>query len=152
MIKVYADTSVFGGVFDDEFSRPSKQFFEEVESGRFLLVTSAIVQAEILGAPQQVQEFFSSIIAYAKLIDLTQEVLELRQSYLDAHIVTSKSKNDAVHVALATISHCNMIISWNFKYIVHFEKIPKYNAINRAKGYRNLDIFSPLEVINYDNA
>ena len=39
-ISVYADTSVFGGVFDDEFSGPSKTFVEAVVAGRFTLVTS----------------------------------------------------------------------------------------------------------------
>jgi hypothetical protein len=29
-----------------------------------------------------------------------------------------------------------MIISWNFKHIVHFQKIPKYNAVNALNGYR----------------
>lgn len=29
-IKVYADTSVYGGVFDEEFAEPSKIFFEQV--------------------------------------------------------------------------------------------------------------------------
>jgi hypothetical protein len=27
-VRAYADTSVFGGVFDDEFEKPSKLFFE----------------------------------------------------------------------------------------------------------------------------
>lgn len=151
-MKVYADTSVFGGVFDEEFLQPSKEFFDEVIGGRFLLVSSAVVKAEISAAPQQVQEFFSMIIAEAELAELTQEVLELRQAYLDANIVTPKSKDDATHVALATISRCNMIVSWNFKHIVHFEKIPKYNAVNTIKGYGHLDIFSPSEVIRYDDA
>ena len=151
MMKAYADTSVFGGVFDEEFLQPSREFFEEVKEGRFLLVTSAVVQAEISGAPQQVKEFFSMIIAKAELAELTQEVLELRQAYLDANIVTEKSKYDATHVALATISRCDMIVSWNFKHIVHFEKIPKYNAVNTIKGYGHLDIFSPSEVIRYDD-
>jgi predicted nucleic acid-binding protein len=44
-MRIYADTSVFGGVFDAEFEEPSKQFFREIDSGRFLLVTSAIVEA-----------------------------------------------------------------------------------------------------------
>ena len=35
-MKIYADTSVFGGVFDQEFSAPSKQFFDEVDTGRFI--------------------------------------------------------------------------------------------------------------------
>jgi predicted nucleic acid-binding protein len=151
MIKVYADTSVFGGVFDEEFLKPSQEFFEEVKNGRFLLVTSAVVQLEISSAPQQVQEFFSMMTANAEIIELTQQVLELRQAYLEAKIVTPKSTNDATHVALASISHCDMIVSWNFKHIVHFEKIPKYNAVNTIKGYGQLAIFSPSEVIEYDD-
>jgi len=122
-----------------------------VKQGRFLLVTSAVVQAEISAAPEQVQEFFSTITANAELADSTKEVLELRQAYLDANIVTPKSIDDATHVALASISHCDMIVSWNFKHIVHFEKIPKYNAVNTIKGYKHLDIFSPSEVIRYDD-
>ncbi len=59
-MKVYADTSVFGGVFDEEFADPSKEFFAEVESGRFDLVVSAVVHAEIASAPEEVQEFFSA--------------------------------------------------------------------------------------------
>jgi len=55
-MKVYADTSVFGGVFDEEFTEPSKEFFAEVESGRFDLVVSAVVQAEIDSAPKEVKE------------------------------------------------------------------------------------------------
>lgn len=43
-----------------------------------------------------------------------------------------------------------MIVSWNFKHIVHFEKISLYNAINRIHGYREIFINSPSEVITYD--
>ena len=149
-MNVYADTSVFGGAFDEEFLSPSIEFFEEVKKGCFHLVTSAIVMKEIESAPKQVQEFFSIIIANAEIVDLTQEVLELRQAYLDANILTPKSMDDATHVALASVSHCDMIVSWNFRRIVHFEKIPKYNAVNTIRGYGHLDIFSPSEVISYD--
>ena len=51
-MKVYADTSVFGGIYDKEFAEPSKTFFSEVEEGKFKLLVSAIVQAEIASAPQ----------------------------------------------------------------------------------------------------
>jgi hypothetical protein len=40
IISIYADTSVFGGVFDDEFREPSKAFVDAVSAGRFVLVTS----------------------------------------------------------------------------------------------------------------
>ena len=148
-MKVYADTSVFGGVFDEEFAEPSREFFAEVESGRFTLVVSAVVQAEIASAPEEVQEFFRRVVAKADIAELTQEVLELRNAYLSAGVVTTKSTDDAAHVALATVAGCRMIISWNFKHIVHFQKIPKYNAVNALEGHRAIDIFSPSQIIDY---
>jgi hypothetical protein len=48
---------------------------------------------------------------------------------------------------LATVSRCSIIVSWNFKHIVHFRKIPLYNAINLTRGYSTLAINSPSEVI-----
>ena len=69
---------------------------------------------------------------------------------MDAKIVTQKSVTDAMHVALATVSKCSTIVSWNFRHIVHFDKIPLYNAVNMLNGYPAIAIYSPLEVIDYD--
>ncbi|GAB4162842.1 MAG: hypothetical protein Fur005_21790 [Roseiflexaceae bacterium] len=73
----------------------------------------------------------------------------MQQAYLAAGIVTAKWATDALHVALATVSGCELIVSWNFKHIVHFEKIPLYNAVNTLEGYGAVAIFSPREVISY---
>ena len=32
-IRTYVETSVFGGVFDEEFARPSQSFFDAVREG-----------------------------------------------------------------------------------------------------------------------
>ncbi len=52
---------------------------------------------------------------------------------------------------LATVAGCRLIISWNFKHIVHFQKIPLYRAVNALKGYAEINIYSPPEVINYES-
>lgn len=41
-------------------------------------------------------------------------------------------------------------MTMNFKHIVHFDKIPLYNAVNVLKGYDQISIYSPLEVIRYE--
>lgn len=64
--------------------------------------------------------------------------------------MTIKSEDDALHVALATTSGCAMIVSWNFKHIVHYDKIRLYNAVNILRGYDEINIFSPWEVIDYE--
>ncbi len=151
-MRIYADTSVFGGVFDAEFEEPSKQFFREIDAGRFLLVTSAIVEAEIEPAPDNIRAFFAQYANSAELALPTEEMFVLQQQYISAGIVTEKSTEDALHVAIASVAKCDLIVSWNFKHIVHFEKIPKYNAVNVLNGYGQIGIYSPLEIINYDNS
>jgi hypothetical protein len=49
------------------------------------------------------------------------------------------------------VTGCSLIVSWNFRHIVHFEKIPLYNAVNTLKGYSSIAIYSPQEVIKYED-
>ncbi len=149
-VRAYVDTSVFGGPFDEEFENSSKAFFEQIRNGEFALVTSAVVQNEILEAPEDVRDFFNELFPLAEIAEVTMQALTLRDAYLKAKIVSKKFANDALHVALATVSNCSIIVSWNFRHIVHFEKIPLYNAINILQGFRQISIHSPLEVIKYE--
>lgn len=126
-ISVYTDTSVFGGVFDDEFKDPSKTFIEAIKAGRFILVTSELVRQEIAAGPKVVGQLFEELLSIADIA------------------------TDALHVALATISGAYMIVSWNFRHIVNYQKIPKYNAVNKLHGYSDIAIYSPLEVIEHED-
>jgi predicted nucleic acid-binding protein len=150
-IRVYADTSVFGGVYDDEFKQPSQTFFEQVKGRQFTLVTSAVVQAEMAAAPPAVRRFFEELLGFAEVADVSESALDLRDAYLQAKIVAPKYSDDALHVALATVTACTLIVSWNFQHIVHFQKIPLYNAVSVLRGYQPIAIFSPREVIKYED-
>lgn len=112
-MKVYADTSVFGGVFDGEFAEASRKFFDEVSAGRYELAVSVIVREEIKDAPADVRDFYRAKISDAEILDFTTEALDLQEAYLAAGIVTAKSAADAGHVAMATVLGCQMIVSWN---------------------------------------
>ena len=68
-----------------------------------------------------------------------------------AGIVGEKWAADALHVALATANRCRLIVSWNFKHIVHFDKIPLYNGVNLINGFDTLSINTPSEVIAYED-
>lgn len=150
-IRVYADTSVFGGAFDEEFQEPTQKFFDQVKRGEFALVTSALVQDEIALAPAEVRHFFDEMLKFSDVAEVSGHALDLRDAYLHSRIVSPKYSDDALHVAVATVSGCALIVSWNFRHIVHFRKIPLYNAINAIHGYPQITIFSPLEVIRYED-
>ena len=56
-----------------------------------------------------------------------------------------------MHIALSTAADVDVLVSWNFKHIVHYDKIRQFNAVNLRLGYKSLQIFSPREVANYEN-
>ncbi|MFA5866062.1 MAG: type II toxin-antitoxin system VapC family toxin [Phycisphaerae bacterium] len=148
-LRVYVDTSVFGGVFDREFSRASEEFFTLARIGKFILISSGIVEDELKESPQKVRSFFDSLSTFIETADLTPEAIKLQTGYIEAGIVSEKWLADAAHVAIATVSECSMIVSWNFKHLVNFKKVQLYNAVNILKGYSTLSIISPPEVIGY---
>jgi hypothetical protein len=148
--RVYADTSVYGGVFDEEFAKPSRRFFDRVREGRFVLVVSPLVEEELEESPTHVMDWFQQFRVAAESVAVGPEAVALSQAYLDAGIVTPKSAEDALHVALATVAGCPVIVSWNFRHIVHFQKVPLYNAVNVLHRWPELEIRSPAEVIEDD--
>jgi hypothetical protein len=105
---------------------------------------------EISRGPLEVQQLLDQSLDTAEIVDITAEALDLQRSYIDAGFVRAKSHNDALHVATATVNHCAIIVSWNFRDIVNFRKIPLYNAVNGMQGYANVAIYSPLEVTKDD--
>jgi hypothetical protein len=53
---------------------------------------------------------------------------------------------DGTHIALATITEADLLVSWNFRHIVRYDKIRLFTAVNLERGYRPLAIYSPREV------
>ena len=147
-IRIYADTSVFGGCFDDEFSEDSKAFFNDIKSGKFILIVSATTLRELNKAPDFVQKVLADLPTKSvELIEYSEEIGFLRDEYLKAGIVSNSFKADAEHVANASIAEVDFIVSWNFKHIVHYDKIRGYQAVNLLNGYKPISIYSPKEVI-----
>ena len=151
-IRVYADTSVFGGVFDEEFEEWATSFFDKVKKGEIELVVSSAVTDELRDAPEAVTEFFDRIKASLVRFEIGEETYSLQQAYLESNVVGKKWEVDALHVAAATVSGCRIIVSWNFKHIVNFKRIPLYNAVNLAQGYGPIAIHTPPEVQFDDDA
>jgi len=147
-LRIYVDTSVIGGCFDEEFAEDSKTLLQMVTDGKIRLIVSDILADELELAPQEVQKKFGGLPPqHLEAVQQSKETERLRDLYLDAEVVGEARKNDAHHVAIATVARADMIVSWNFKHIVHFEKIRGFNAVNIREGYLPIDIRSPKEVV-----
>jgi len=109
-MRVYANTSVFGGVFDAKFEEDSLAFFAWVREGLFDVVISPLVSSELEGAPKPVRDLFANLEPLLERVDVDDAAYDLRQAYLDAGVVSPKRETDALHVAIATVSGCRAIV------------------------------------------
>ncbi|QQR99330.1 MAG: PIN domain-containing protein [Sphingobacteriales bacterium] len=150
--KLYIDTSVFGGFYDDEFSEFTFPLFERLNNGEFTLLFSTVTQDELENAPKKVKELVTKIkTENTEFLDTTDEAVDLATEYITEKVVGQTSYADCLHIALATINKADYLISWNFKHIVNVQRIRGYNAINLKNGYKLLEIRSPRDFVNYED-
>jgi len=143
-LRIYVDTSVVGGCCDDEFSEDSRALLEMAHRGDVILLISNILADELELAPTEVQAEFAALPPdNLEPLFSSEETERLRDAYLGANVLSSDRANNAHHVALATVARADLILSWNFKHIVHLERIRRFNAVNLREGYAPIEIRSP---------
>lgn len=77
----------------------------------------------------------------------TPEAVELAQTYIKEGALSAKCLEDALHIALATLSKADVLASWNFKHIVNLDRIRLYNEINKRLGFQEIEIRTPREIL-----
>jgi hypothetical protein len=150
--RIYIDTSVVGGYFDEEFSEATKGLFERLEHKEIVFVISDLLDLELTGAPQNVRELLYKFSTDKfERVTLTEEAIQLADTYIAEKIVGKTSLEDCRHIAVATINRVDVLASWNFKHIVNLDRIKGYNSVNYKLGYPMIEIRSPKDLISYED-
>ena len=146
-VRVYVDTSVFGGTQDEEFVQFSRHFFDRVKQGDFTVLVSPQLLAELELAPNKVRQVLENLSPETiEEVPVNSEVEALADAYIAAGVLGEGSKADAIHVAAATVAGADLILSWNFSRLVRYDRIRMFNGVNILRGYHAVDIRSPMEV------
>jgi predicted nucleic acid-binding protein len=150
--RIYLDTSVIGGLFDEEFKSYTEALFKRIDNNEFELIISNVTQEELSFAPKKIRQRAEKLPDNStEFVMSNLESVQLAKKYIDEGIVGKTSYADCLHIALATIHNANILVSWNFKHIVNVVRIVGYNSVNLAEGYKQIDIRSPRELLTYED-
>jgi hypothetical protein len=83
----------------------------------------------------------------AERLEVTDEVVELHEAYLDTAVVSRRYADDALHVALATVARADVLVSWNFRHLVNPVRVRAFNGVNIAQGYGPIIIMTPSDIV-----
>ena len=148
--RIYIDTSIAGGYFDEEFKATTHLLFERLKQGEIRFILSDLLELELLRAPAHVRDLLLQFPAeYFERVEITEEGIKLAEEYVAAKVVGRTSIEDCRHIALASIQKADVLVSWNFKHIVNLDRIHGYNSVNLKFGYHEIEIRSPKELVNY---
>ena len=153
-LKVYVETTIFNRYFEPERDnhKETKFFFEEIEAGKFEAYTSAYVLQELAKASESKRSDMLAMIGRynISLIGESFEAEALADEYMAHKILSEKHFYDRAHIACASVSGMDMIISLNYAHINRITTKIKTGLINKLYGYGEIYIGSPMEVIDHD--
>ncbi len=147
-LKIYLDTSVISHLqADDVLEKMAKthEFWEQVTSGQYESFISELVIAEFNNCPEPKKSQLEEMLRVAPLFELeiNDEVAILADKYMGEGLFPIRYRDDAIHVAIAGVYGCNVVVSWNFKHMVKIKTILGVNGINKLMGYADIEIVTP---------
>ncbi|MCL2709984.1 MAG: hypothetical protein FWE95_03800 [Planctomycetaceae bacterium] len=146
--RVYVDSVAVGGKFIKRLADQTKPFWGAVERGEIRVIVSDVLEREAIKAPQRVRDFLGSLPeSQVERVVSTPESNALAERYIAEGVVGESSLDDCRHIALATLAHADVLVSWNFGHIVNIDRIRGYNSVNMKLGYPQIEIRTPYEVI-----
>jgi len=154
-LRIYLDTSVINFLFHEdvpEFRKITETFFENhVRRGEYAVYVSDVVLEEIGETPDEARRdrLLGVIRDYRlSILPLTEEASQLAATYMAGGAIPPAKIEDARHVAIATCSQMDILLSWNFKHLANIRKQVAVRALNEREGYLHpLRLTTPMEVV-----
>lgn len=123
---------------------------EDFRARRYIPVLSDLLGAELRGAPPYVRDLYAELISLGgEMVVPDDAARQLLGAYKSRFVLGTRYENDMMHIALATATDADILVSWNFKHIVRYDKVRRFNAVNLEPGYKALAIHSPQEVATH---
>lgn len=114
-LKLYIDTSIWNFILETDRadSALTYDFLKLVIKEKSDIFVSEIVIEEIEAAhePRRSKLFELLRLANTSTIYVNEEMKQLTNIYVKEGLIPDKHINDALHIAIATVSKCNLIVS-----------------------------------------
>ena len=147
-IRIYLDTSVISYLEAEDTPEKMQEtvnFWRELIRGQFIVNISDLTIAELSMCPEPKRTLLFehlSAIDYVEVREIPETIM-LADEYLKYGVLNPKSRDDCRHIAIATITGCKYIVSWNFKHFVNIKTINKVQAVNKLMNYNEINILPP---------
>lgn len=121
-LSYYIDTSVWNFLLEE--SRPAERaiterLFQQISTLGQIVISGVVLQEIERAAPTRRAALFKLLSTYRpEQLTLTDEAKELASRYVKAGLIPARYLPDALHLAIAVVENCDVVVSWNFEHMV----------------------------------
>jgi PIN domain len=150
--RVYIETTIPSAYFDERASpamvarRDATRRWWAV-SHRYEMLTSPAVLDELESGPEARREPWLRLISGLPLLEITPQILEITSEYIRCKVMP---REDAFHLAIASVNRCEYLLTWNFKHLANMNKLRHIQRENERLGLFVPRILSPAALIEED--
>lgn len=153
-MKVYIETSVISYLA----ARPSRdilvaanqqvtQEWWQDRREKFDLYVSQLVEQEVSSGDVDAVSKRQQALTVCSFLDITPEAVELANKLIEQNAIPRQAAEDALHIAVATVSGMDYLLTWNFKHIANAAMRVNVELVCRLNGYEPPVICSPMELM-----
>ena len=152
---LYLDTSVISFALSEDIPIEDRnitlKLIEEINKGKYVGLISDVVVREIGNTRDSAKrDQLLKLINQIELNDILavdKESDSLADKYIKENVIPAVYRDDALHIALASVKGLDILVSWNFKHLVKHKTRMEVAGINTLLGYKVIDICTPWEVL-----
>ncbi len=152
--KVYIETSVISYLT----ARPSRdlliaanqqvtQEWWQERREKFDVYVSQLVEQEISSGDADAVSKRKQTVTDCSFLDITPEAVKLAEQLIEQNTIPRQAAEDALHIAVATVSGMDYLLTWNFKHIANAAIRANVEFVCRLNGYEPPVICSPMELM-----
>jgi predicted nucleic acid-binding protein len=147
-LRVYLDTSVFSAYHDDrtpERQAETRRFWGRL--GAFEVVTSEATRWEMLRTPDvERRATLLDTMPAVEVASVPDAAGDVADEYVAAGAFTARKRDDAIHLATAALTGCQILVSWDYRHLVRRRVRGIVAEANARLGLPTVEIVSPPEM------
>ena len=153
--KVYLETTLFNYYFDKDRDAHADtvKLFKQIAAGKYEAFTSRHVIDELEDALEPKRgQMLALIPEYGiTVLEPSDAAERLADIYITEKIIPPHKREDALHIAIASVNKLDMIFSLNFRHIVKARTIVETGKINLSLGFTAIELNSPMGIEKDEN-
>lgn len=116
--------------------------------GQFRLVSSAAVITELRRGSGETRDRRIALLKDVPLLEITGEVEDLAQVYIDKLVMPGDPAGDALHLALASFHRVDVLLTWNCRHLANPNKTEPIRLVNDESGLPMPLLTTPLNYLS----